>query len=101
MALGLVIPSGVFLCKVITGTATLVAVKTPLLLMALATVVAGLAGQNPVATHEIRIMVKCNTFRLMAGVAFLDCHVLVFSVVCLLFGVRLLLEADKSKTENY
>jgi hypothetical protein len=57
MTLGFVIAPGVFFRKIITGTAPLVAIKTPLLLVALAAVVAGFAGQNPVATYVIRIMV--------------------------------------------
>lgn len=44
MTLGFVITPEVFLRKIITGTAALVAIKTPLLLMALAAVVAGIAG---------------------------------------------------------
>jgi prepilin-type processing-associated H-X9-DG protein len=77
------------------------AIKTPFLFMALTAIIAGFAGQNPVTAYKIGIMVQCNTFRLMAGVAFLDGHVLIFSMVCFFIGVRLLLEADKSKTEYY
>jgi hypothetical protein len=44
MALRFVITLGIFLRKIITGTATLVAIKTPLLFMALAAIVTGLAG---------------------------------------------------------
>jgi hypothetical protein len=68
--------------------------------MALAAVVAGLAGQYPVATHEIRIVVYRYSLGLMAGVTLPDRHVFVFGMSRLLFGIRLLLEADKSKTEN-
>ena len=62
MALGFVIATGVALCQVVARAAALVAIETPFLLMALAAVVAGLAGKNPVSTDEIRIMVGGNTF---------------------------------------
>ena len=58
MALGLVIATGVFNQKIVAGTAAFVAIKTPLLLMALAAVVACLAGENPVTTDKIRIVVR-------------------------------------------
>jgi len=87
-------------CQINTGTTALVAIKAPLLLMALTAIVAGLAGQDPVAADEIRIMVDCNAFRLMAGVALPDRHVFIFGMIGLLFGIGLLLEADKSKTKN-
>ena len=94
MALGREITLGGVLRKIIAGTCALVAIKTPLLLMALVAVAAGLAGQNPVTSYEIRIMIDCNAFRLMTGVAFPDGRVFIFDMGSLLFGIGLLLEAD-------
>jgi hypothetical protein len=68
--------------------------------MALGAVAAGFACKHPVATHKVCVMVKRDTFRFMAAVALTDRSVFIFCMGRLLFGIRLLLEADKSKAEN-
>jgi len=94
VAFGQVIPTEAALRKGIRRTATFVAIKTPLLVVALVAVVAGTTGQNPVPPQEISIVVGRDSLRLMAGIAFPDRHLFVFGVGCFLVSIRLLLEAD-------
>jgi hypothetical protein len=100
MSIGSVIAPGVSLRQVVTRAAAFVAIKTPLLIMALGAVVTGIACQYPVSTYKVGIMVEGDTFGFMAGVAFAYRRVFKFGMRCLLFGIRLLLEADKSKAKN-
>jgi hypothetical protein len=94
MALGFVIAAKGALRQVVPGAAAFVTVEAPFLLMALAAVVAGLAGKNPVTAYEVRVMVRCDTFGFVTGIALTERHGAVFGVSGLLFGIRLLLEAD-------
>jgi hypothetical protein len=100
MAFGLIIAPCISLSQGVACASALVTIKTPLLLMTLAAIIAGLAGQYPVPPDIIRVMVSCNAFGFMAAVALPDRNVFILGMSRLLFGIRLLLEADKSKAEN-
>ena len=99
MALWLVVTPEVFLRKIITRTAPLMTVQAPFLLMALAAVVAGLAGQYPMTAHEVCVVVERYAFTLMALIALLECH------CCILFMrylccVSLLLEIHQGASQK-
>ena len=70
---------------------TLVAIKAPGLVVALAAVVAGFAGQHPVPTDKIGIMVGCYAFALMTGVTLTNLHFGVVRVGLFFVGIGLLL----------
>ncbi|OGT99918.1 MAG: hypothetical protein A2079_06950 [Geobacteraceae bacterium GWC2_48_7] len=100
MALWFVIPTKVTLSKVVSRAATLMAIETHFLTMALAAVVTGLTCQNTVPTNKIGVMIRCDPFGFMAGVTLFNRHIAKFCMSYLLFSIRLLLEADKPKAEN-
>ena len=101
MGLRFIVAAELALRQITTRAPTIVAVKAPLLIVALGAVVAGLAGQHPVAAEaEILIVVGGDPLGLVAFVAVAQRRVLVFRVRDLLIlGVRLLLEAEKSKAK--
>src|SRR5262245_29733612 len=88
VALGFVIPSEVLHGQVIAGSAALVTVKAPFLLVTLFALAVGPACQDSVATHPIGVVVGCDSLAFVAGIALLDFHLGVF-FVCYLFSIRL------------
>jgi len=98
---GMGIPAKVFFFEIGTvQQATLMAIKTPGLVVALAAVIAGFAGQYPVATDKISIMVGCHAFALMAGAALTNLHFGVFGVGLFFAGIGLLLHKYESETKQ-
>lgn len=100
MVFGLVIPPEIGLIQVFAISAPLVAIQAPGLIMALPAVVAGLAGQNPVVTNEICLMVWRNSLSLMAVIAFPYIHPGIF-LVCHLCSKRHLLEIHKGTSQKH
>ena len=102
VTLGFVISPKVFPRKIIACAATLMTIQTPFLLMALFAVVACLAGQNSVSSPKVGIVIRCNTFALVAVIALLDFHLGIFFMRDL-FCIRLLLEIHQgaSQKRNY
>lgn len=100
MASGFDITPGVALGDIVSYAATLMTVEAPALIMTLTAVIAGLTGQHTVSAQEVGIMVRCNAFAFMAGVALLDLHFGVFRVGLFFVGVGLLLQAHQSETEH-
>jgi hypothetical protein len=68
--------------------------------VALVAIVARLAGQDPMATHKIGIVVGGDAFSFMAVVAILDRRMGVLRMGHLLVGVGPLLHADQAKAEK-
>jgi hypothetical protein len=100
MALGMrIAPKVLFFQIGAVQQATLVAIKTPGLIVALGAVVADLAGKYAMFPRKIGIMVGCYPFALVAGVALTDLHFGVFGVGLFFVGVGLLLQADKPKAK--
>jgi hypothetical protein len=100
MAFGFIIAPCISLTQVVACAAALMAIKAPLLLMTLAAIVAGFTCQHTVPAQEVCVMVGCNAFSFMTAVAIPHRGIFILGMGRLLFGIRLLLEADKSKAEN-
>jgi len=87
VALRLVITAGIIHRQIISRAAARVAVQAEFLEMALFAVLDRLARRRPVASYPVAVMVKSDTFRLVAFIALRRFHIgIILMVLFLLLG---------------